>query len=676
MKLNSLTITEFKGVQEFTLYARGRNVDIYAANGVGKTSLADSFSWLLFGRDSLGRADFGIIPTDADGVLDEGASPTVTAELALHGGETITLQRRLVQKTASVRGAAPTSAGTTTEFAVNGAPVKKTEFSRRIAEMADEALFPLLTDPRAFCGTLHWQKRRDLLLRLFGGATDADIIAAELSALPAILGKRSIDEHRRMLAPKLAELKKQLAAIPARIDEVKLSIPPAPAGDPAAEHAALREARRDTLAEMERIAVGGESAELRRQRAELYARILDAETAAKRADAERLEKLESVRRAARDTLAVRERMRVDIEWHIDGISRDLNRLAEESAETADQSERVAKMPLPEVGFDDACPACGQTLPPERLRAAVAEAMAEHNRKRSEALERLSSQRAAIASQYEDVDRERDILRNHNAGIEALIAEAEESFNAADAAVQAFIPTEPATHALHAEVENLTDKIAALDSGNADALDDVRTRLDAIDSQILDAEIAVADLWARDKAAERIAALNSERRTIAAELDTVEGELALCDRFTRLKIEHTTEAINRRFGSVRWKLFDQQATGVVAECCEAIVSAAAKAMAEHSTERSVRWKLFDQQVNGEIVDCCEATVNGVPWRDLSNSQQINAGLGVIDVIGLQYGITPPIFIDNAESVSDIRPTTAQQIRLIVSAAHKQLTVEIK
>ena len=76
------------------------------------------------------------------------------------------------------------------------------------------------------------------------------------------------------------------------------------------------------------------------------------------------------------------------------------------------------------------------------------------------------------------------------------------------------------------------------------------------------------------------------------------------------------------------------------------------------------------VGGENIvgpDTFSATVNGVPWRDLSNSQQINAGLAVIDVIGQQYGVTPPIFIDNAESVSEIRPTKAQQIRLIVSPA---------
>ena len=640
MHLNRLTIHAFKGIRDFHLNAGGNDVDIYAANGVGKTTVADSFSWLLFGRDSLGRADFGIVPTDADGVLIEGASPTVTAELWLPDGEPLTLQRRLVQKTQSVRGAAPTAAGTTTDFIVDGVPVKKTEYQRRVAEIADENLFPLLTDPRAFCGSLHWQKRRDLLMRLFGGATDADIMAGEpaLSALPAILGKRSIDEHRRALAPKLADLKKQINTIPARIDEVKRSIPAAPEGDPAAELATLREGRHWMQANLERIASGGESADLRRQLAEVKARIVDAETAARRADAERLSVLDVARRAARETLAQREYLLAGVMRRVASVEQDLARLAEESAANYASAQRITDRPPPEVGFDDACPACGQQLPAEHLRAAVDRALAEHNRERSVALEKLAASAAAISAQANDAALGLKKLDDQAGGVQESIAEATQSLKAADSAVYAFVAADPPTHELRAEVVAIVAKINELDSGNEGALTTTRAALDQIDAQIAAAETAQADIRAREQAAERIAELHTQRRTLAEQLDTAESEIALCDLFTRRKIEQTTEAINSRFGGLRWKL-------------------------------------FEQQVNGDISDCCEATANGVAWRDLSNSQQINAGLGVIDVIGQHHGITPPIFIDNAESVSAIHPTAAQQIRLIVSPAHKQITVEV-
>ena len=640
MKLKTLTIRAFKGVQEFTLNAGGHDVDIFAANGVGKSSTADAFSWLLFGRDSLGRADFGIVPTDANGLVIEGASPTVTAEIEIAGGETITLQRGLVQKKQSVRGAAPTAAGTTTDFSIDGVPVKKTEYTNRIAEIADETLFPLLTDPRAFCGTLHWQKRRDVLLRLFGGATDADIIAGEpdLANLPAVLGKRSIDDHRRMLAPKLADLKKQLAAIPARIDEVKRGIPPAPDGDPAADLAALREGRSWTQANLERIENGGESADLRRQLAEINARIIDAETEAKRADAERLAGLVGARRAAREQLTEREALLHDVERKIDNVSDEISRLTAEAAALATLAQRAASRPPPDVGFDDSCPSCGQELPADQLRAVVDAAMAQYNRDRSETLESLAGRAAIVTQQIAEAESEREKLGLQAGEVSGSIDGAFDALNAAEAAVEAFVPVHPDDADLWEERYALEGKISALDNGNAAALATTREALDQIDAQIAAAEAAMADARAREQAECRIATLTAERRALAHDLDTVECEIALCDLFTRRKIEQTTEAINSRFGGLTWKL-------------------------------------FDTQVNGEVADCCEATVNGVPWRDLSNSQQINAGLGVIDVIGQHYGVTPPIFIDNAESVSTIRPTTAQQIRLIVSAAHKQLTVEV-
>ena len=262
-------------------------------------------------------------------------------------------------------------------------------------------------------------------------------------------------------------------------------------------------------------------------------------------------------------------------------------------------------------------------------------MAQYNRDRSETLESCVSRGAIIAKQIADAERARENLDVQSDDVEITIGRAALALKRADAAVQGFTPTEAQSLA---EADALHAKLAALDNGNAEALSATRAALDQIEAQIAAAETAMADARAREQAEGRIATLTAERRTLAQDLDTVECEIALCDLFTRRKIEQTTEAINSRFGGLTWKL-------------------------------------FDQQVNGEVADCCEATVGGVPWRDLSNSQQINAGLGVIDVIGQQCGVTPPIFIDNAESVSTIRLTTAQQIRLIVSAAHKQLTVEV-
>ena len=90
---------------------------------------------------------------------------------------------------------------------------------------------------------------------------------------------------------------------------------------------------------------------------------------------------------------------------------------------------------------------------------------------------------------------------------------------------------------------------------------------------------------------------------------------------------------------------------------------------------VHWKLFDEQINGGVVDCCEATVNGVPYNDgLNDGAKVNAGLDVISALSAHYGVSVPLFIDNAERVTRLVDIDTQVIRLVVSAQDKELRCE--
>jgi hypothetical protein len=84
-------------------------------------------------------------------------------------------------------------------------------------------------------------------------------------------------------------------------------------------------------------------------------------------------------------------------------------------------------------------------------------------------------------------------------------------------------------------------------------------------------------------------------------------------------------------------------------------------------------LFDQQINGGLSECCTMTVDGVPYGSLNNAMRINAGIECCNVLGEFYGISLPIFCDNAESVSQLLPSIGQQIRLVVSPEDKVLRV---
>ena len=95
---------------------------------------------------------------------------------------------------------------------------------------------------------------------------------------------------------------------------------------------------------------------------------------------------------------------------------------------------------------------------------------------------------------------------------------------------------------------------------------------------------------------------------------------------------------------------------------------------NSRFKFARFKLFDQQINGGIVETCEVMYNGVPYSVLNNAAKIQMGIDIINAFSEYYDLYAVIFLDNAESVTNIFDTKCQQIRLYVSATDKKLRIE--
>ena len=87
-----------------------------------------------------------------------------------------------------------------------------------------------------------------------------------------------------------------------------------------------------------------------------------------------------------------------------------------------------------------------------------------------------------------------------------------------------------------------------------------------------------------------------------------------------------------------------------------------------------FRLFIENINGGLEECCDTTYQGVPYNSMNNGARINIGLDICNTLSQHYGISLPCFIDNAEAVSKIIDTNAQQIRLFVSEADKKLRIE--
>jgi hypothetical protein len=72
------------------------------------------------------------------------------------------------------------------------------------------------------------------------------------------------------------------------------------------------------------------------------------------------------------------------------------------------------------------------------------------------------------------------------------------------------------------------------------------------------------------------------------------------------------------------------------------------------------RLFETQKNGEIKNTFEIERDNTPYRMLSRSAGVRAGLEVRDVLSEQSGITAPCAVDDSESVFRIKKTSGQLI----------------
>jgi len=180
------------------------------------------------------------------------------------------------------------------------------------------------------------------------------------------------------------------------------------------------------------------------------------------------------------------------------------------------------------------------------------------------------------------------------------------------------------------------EIEELESGNTAPLEKIDSDIEFLEKAKQGAETLLNNVKAHAAGQARIKELEAEQKRLAAEFEKLESELFLIDEFVRAKVAILEQKINSQF-------------------------------------QIARFKLFNAQVNGGIEECCEVTHDGVPYSNMNNAAKINCGLDIINTLSKVYDFSAPVFIDNAEAVTDLFPVDTQVIRLIVSEKDKSLRI---
>lgn len=639
IKLLRLSIRNFKGCRDLSLQFDGRGASIYGDNASGKTTVYDALTWLLFGKDSRGRGDFEIKPLGPDGqVLDHGAVTEVEAVLAADG-ERVALRKTYFEKWSTKRGSAEASYdGNTSEYFTDGVPVKKYEYERRVGELVSEERFRMLTGVSWFCEGMSWQERRKVLFDVCGVAPDSEIMAAapRFAPLAAAMGRLGLDDYKKKLQAERRGLSETRSTIPARLDECKKTVEDLSQVD----FGALREARAAKAAQLERLQSEllklGHGALLDSKRNELAGLKNELAAHVNENDSHRASQVTAVEDRRPAMQAALGKVKQDLSRWSRLAANEESRIG--SMEQALQKFRAQWAAEDARTFEGACcPTCGQALPGQAQEAARASFEAEKARRKAE----------VVAA----ADREKESLLAAQARREEYINEAVAAENEAhrlEGELSAYVPKQPPEvtdlpgyreqiAAIQEKIGALEAQVAQLEGESAAIRDEIGGKVSALRQELdgLDLELGRESMLAYAK--ERMEQLRQEARQAGEQLEALDKLLFLCDEFTRHKVQYIEDGINRRF-------------------------------------RLVRFRLFQEQVNGGLADCCDAMVDGVPYGSLNNGARINTGLDVIETLSRHYGVTVPLFIDNAESVTSLLPVGAQVIRLVVSEPDQKLRCE--
>lgn len=660
--LNSLRLENFKGLREFEISDFGKGVEIFGDNATGKTTIFDAFCWLLFGKDSLNSANFEIKELDGSGKPVHGLNHSVEASIAVNDDET-TFKKVYSEKYTKRRGESKkTFTGHTTDHFVNGVPIQQKDYIKKVKAVCDEDIFRLLTNPRHFNEVLHWTDRRSLLLEVCGDITDADVIATDesLAGLPAILGKRDIADHKKVIASRKAEINRELTAIPVRIDETeKKIVEPDRYNDKLKgviqkSKKNLARQKADLEKDLAKIESGGGIQEREAKAAEIqtaiHIRTNDLFSESTKLQAAQLQLQQEAEKrvyasSRETTIAVDTQTRLinekkEIQKAIDRLEKENEALRKQWAQ-----EYEAKMPDPKV--ERMCPTCGQELPAGKVMEAHEKAEKIWNESKAQTLGQISDKgkenKALMDKHKEQMARLAVEIKEYDKAISELEALHQDAVIAMDNlkadhdAINLSKKEDETLENLKLEKQGIEAEIEKLRAGNMDKAHDIRIEIEKIDEKI---DQCIGDLMQIDlnnKNYARIQELSQEERKLSAEFEKLESELYMIETFIRAKVALLEEKINSKF-------------------------------------QLARFRLFKVNINEGLEEVCDTVFEGVPYNSMNNGARINIGLDICNTLSEFYNVSMPCFIDNAEAVTALLSAAGQNIRLLVSEKDKKLRIK--
>ena len=529
IKIKTLKLENFKGIKDLTIDFKDIT-NIYGDNAVGKTTIFDAYSWLLWDKDSLNRKDFAIKPYNKNGAEVHNLESVVEGNFSFDDTD-LNLKKIYKEVWTKKRGSTQAEfTGHTTDYYINAVPVKKKEYTERIASVISEDNFNLLSNPLYFNQILDKNKRREVILGLIDEIKPADIIAKNKDLEDLDLETYTIDELKKIAKDSAKKINKDIESIPARIDELdkskihdidfdalefrKKTINPA-----------IKEID-EKLADASKMADG-------------MTEITEKINALQKEKSELAEKYQNkcfeVKLKNKNVLLAKEHDKLVLEEEKKNIEK-LKELVENSRK---EWQEVHKE---QYKGDFKCPTCGQDLLPDQIE----KTMANFNKKKSERLEGIEEKAKDLKIKIEECEK--------------LIAIYEvKEYKEED------LPIEPPRlQEIDQEINEVRSKLKDYSLDNKKYL---LEKKDALNADLEEINKKLSLQGQNEKIDERIKELEKQEKELAKAYEEQQRIIYLCEEYTKAYVDLVSDKINDSFDLVKFKLFENQINGGITETCE-------------------------------------------------------------------------------------------------------------
>lgn len=530
IKIKTLMLENFKGIKDLTIDFKD-TTNIYGDNAVGKTTIFDAYSWLLWDKDSLNRKDFAIKPYDKDGKEVHNLESIVEGDFVF-GDTDLTLKKIYKEVWTKKRGSTQAEfTGHTTDYYINAVPVKKKEYTERIASVISEDNFNLLSNPLYFNQILDKNKRREVILGLIEEVKPEDIIAKNKDLEDLDLETYTVDELKKIAKDSARKINKDIESIPARIDELDKS----KIHD--IDFDALEFRKRSTLPAIKEIDEKlADASKMAEGMTEITAKI----TALQKEKSDLTEKYQNKRFEVnlknKNVLLEKEHDKLALEE----AKKNIEKLKDLVEKAREEWQEVHKE---QYQGDFKCPTCGQDLLPDQIE----KTMANFNKKKSEKLADIEEKAKDLKIKIEECEKliaiyEVKEYKEEDLPIEPIrLKEIDKELDEAKSKLSDF------------SLDNKKDLLEKKDSLNAD-LEEINKKL-SLQGQ-------------NEKIDERIKELEGQEKELAKAYEEQQRIIYLCEEYTKAYVDLVSDKINDSFDMVKFKLFENQINGGITETCEA------------------------------------------------------------------------------------------------------------